>query len=73
MTEVVLKCMSRTPDPRLREIMTSLVRHAHAFLRETRLTEQEWESGVDFVMRLGQASGPTKNEVVLACQSAYGQ
>ncbi len=66
MTEVVLRSMSRTPDPRLREVMTSLVRHAHAFLRETKITEQEWEAGVDFVMRLGQASGPTKNEVVLA-------
>jgi catechol 1,2-dioxygenase len=65
-TDIVLAAMARTPDPRLREIMASLVRHLHAFLREVKPTEQEFEAGLDFVMRLGQASGPEKNEVILA-------
>ena len=65
-TEVVLKAMSRTPDPRLREVMASLVRHLHAFLREARPTEAEFERAVDFVVGLGQASGAQKNEVILA-------
>jgi catechol 1,2-dioxygenase len=64
-TEVVLKAMSRTPDPRLREIMASLVKHLHAFVREVRPTEEEFERGLDFLVRLGQASGPEKNEVIL--------
>ncbi len=64
-TEVVLKAMSRTPDPRLREIMASLVKHVHAFVREVRPTEEEFERGLDFLVRLGQASGPEKNEVIL--------
>lgn len=65
-TEVVLEAMSRTPDARLREIMASLVRHAHAFVREVRPTEEEFEKGVDFLVRLGQSSGPEKHEVILA-------
>ena len=64
-TGVVLKAMSRTPDPRLRELMESLVKHLHAFLIETKPTEEEFEIAVDFLVRLGQASGPQKNEVIL--------
>ena len=64
-TDVVLNAMSRTPDPRLREIMSSLVKHAHAFLREVKPTEEEFERGVDFLVRIGQASGLEKNEGIL--------
>ena len=65
-TDIVVEAMSRTPDARLRTIMESLVRHAHAFLREVKLTEQEFETALDFLVRLGQSSGPEKNEVILA-------
>jgi catechol 1,2-dioxygenase len=65
-TQIVVKAMSRTPDPRLREVMESLVRHLHAFVREAKPTEPEFEAAVDFLVRLGQASGPQKNEVILA-------
>jgi len=64
-TEVVLKAMSRTPDARLREVMESLVRHLHAFLREARPTEQEFETGLDFLRRIGEACGSEKNEAIL--------
>jgi catechol 1,2-dioxygenase len=64
-TDIVLKAMSRTSDPRLREIMASLVKHLHAFVREARPTEEEFETGIDFLMRVGQASGPQKNEMIL--------
>lgn len=64
-TEVVLRAMSRTADPRLREIMASLVRHLHDFVREAKPTEEEFERGVDFLVRIGQASGPEKNEGIL--------
>jgi catechol 1,2-dioxygenase len=64
-TGIVQKAMSRTDDPRLREIMACLVDHLHCFAREVKLTEAEWEAGVDFLARIGQASGPTKNESML--------
>ena len=65
-TPVVDAVMARTPDPRLREIMRALVKHAHAFARDVRLTEEEWEYGVDFLNRIGQATHPQHNEGVLA-------
>ncbi len=64
-TAIVLKAMSRTPDPRLREIMASLVKYLHAFVREARPTEEEFEQGLDFLMRVGKASGAEKNEMIL--------
>ena len=64
-TDIVLKAMSRTPDPRLREIMASLVKHLHAFVREARPSEEEFEQGLDFLLRVGKASGAEKNEMIL--------
>jgi catechol 1,2-dioxygenase len=64
-TGIVLKAMSRTEDERLRTVMESLVRHLHAFVREARPTEAEFERGIDFLVRIGQASGAAKNEGIL--------
>ncbi|WP_341480624.1 dioxygenase, partial [Serratia marcescens] len=55
-TDIVLDAMSHAPNTRLREIMESLVRHLHAFAREVRLTEDEFEQGIDFLNRIGQAT-----------------
>lgn len=41
-TQAVLDAMEGCENPRLLEVMTGLVRHLHAFARETRLTEDEW-------------------------------
>ena len=51
-TDVVLRAMSRTPNARLREIMESFVRHLHAFAREVRLTEVEYDVAIDFLNRI---------------------
>lgn len=64
-TEVVLNAMSETPNRRLKEIMQSFVRHIHAFAREVRLTEEEFEIGIDFLNRLGQATHDAHNEGIL--------
>ncbi len=42
------------------------MRHLHAFIREVRPTEQEFERGVEFVAGLGQATTESHNEVILA-------
>ncbi|MER6564612.1 dioxygenase, partial [Streptomyces sp. NPDC001027] len=41
-------------DPRLRELMQGLVKHLHAFLREVRLTEEEWSKGIEFLTAVGR-------------------
>ena len=65
-TDVVKEAMSRTANPRLKEIMGLLVDHAHAFVRESNLTDEELDAGLRFIGRIGQANSDTHNEVVLA-------
>src|SRR5260370_42684490 len=64
-TPAVLEAMSQAPDARLREIMASLVRHLHDFAREVRLTEEEWDIGMDALNRIGKATNDTHNEGIL--------
>jgi catechol 1,2-dioxygenase len=64
-TDLVLAAMARTPDRRLREVMACFVRHMHDFAREVRLTEPEFEFGVGFLNRIGQATHAAHNEGIL--------
>ena len=61
--------MQQTTDPRLREIMTSLVSHLHAFVRDVRLTEEEFQSAAATLNEMGQATTETHNETVLMAGS----
>lgn len=65
-TPKVLNAMANTDDPRLKELMTSLVQHMHAFIREARPTEAEFEAGLRWITRLGQLTDESHNETVLA-------
>jgi catechol 1,2-dioxygenase len=65
-TPTVLDAMADTDDRRLREVMASAVRHLHAFLRETRPTEAEFEAALCWIARCGQLTNDNHNEVVLA-------
>ncbi|MFT8244944.1 dioxygenase [Roseomonas sp. BN140053] len=69
LTPAVLAVMERTDDPRLREIMLSLIRHLHGFVRDVRLTEAEFRQAAALVVELGQASTDTHNEVMLMAGS----
>lgn len=64
-TQNVLASFENAPDGRLKEIMTSLVLHLHAFLREVNLTEEEWMAGIQFLTRTGQMCGDTRQEFIL--------
>ncbi|KWA17122.1 intradiol ring-cleavage dioxygenase [Burkholderia territorii] len=54
LTEQVVASFDGTPNPRLRALMQSLVRHLHAFVRETELTEAEWMAAIRFLTETGQ-------------------
>jgi catechol 1,2-dioxygenase len=69
LTASVLRVMQQTPDPRLREVMTSLVRHLHAFVRDVRLTEAEFREATAIVAEIGRLSTDTHNEAVLMAGS----
>ena len=64
-TDVVVDAFKNTADPRVREILTALVKHLHAFARDVHLTEEEFEQAVQYVVRLGQKTTDTHNEAVL--------
>jgi protocatechuate 3,4-dioxygenase beta subunit len=64
-TDVVLAAMSGTPNPRLREVMAAFVRHLHAFAREVRLTQDEYDLAIDFLNRIGRTTTDTHNEGML--------
>jgi catechol 1,2-dioxygenase len=68
-TEAVLAALAGTPDPRLREIFGSLIRHLHAFLRETRPTEEEYYAGLRFISELGKHTGTDRNETIIAADT----
>lgn len=64
-TQAVLERFSNTPDPRLKEIIFSLVQHLHDFAREVRLTEEEWLEGIKFLTRAGHITDDKRQEFIL--------
>jgi protocatechuate 3,4-dioxygenase beta subunit len=63
--EVVAASFAGTPDPRLRQVMTSLVQHLHAFVKDVELTEEEWGLAIDFLTRTGHMSDEVRQEFIL--------
>ena len=68
-TPKVLEEFAKAPDPRVREILAAMVRHLHAFIREVRLTEKEFEQAIGHIVALGQKTTDTHNEAVLMAGS----
>lgn len=69
LTDWVIGVMRQTSDPRLREIMVSLVTHLHAFVRETRLTEPEFRAATALLNEIGELTNDAHNEAVLMAGS----
>ncbi|WP_323717568.1 dioxygenase family protein [Paracoccus aminovorans] len=64
-TPAVIKVMEQTTDPRLREIMVSLIKHLHGFIRETGLSEDEFRSATAILNEIGALASDSHNEFVL--------
>lgn len=65
LTARVLEKVAGATDPRFKQIMTSLVKHLHAFVRETELTEAEWFRGIQFLTATGQKCDDKRQEYIL--------
>jgi len=65
LTDVVLARWQDVPNPRLKQIMQSMIKHLHAFVRDVELTEAEWAAAIDFVTRAGKMSDEKRQEVIL--------
>lgn len=68
-TTAVLAEAARTPDARTREILAAGIAHLHAFVRDARLTENEFRHLCGVIARLGQMTSASHNEVMLAAGS----
>ncbi|MDA8324540.1 MAG: hydroxyquinol 1,2-dioxygenase [Actinomycetota bacterium] len=61
----VVASFDRCSDPRLRTVMQALTRHLHAFLREVRLTEDEWQRAIAFLTEAGHITDDRRQEFIL--------
>ena len=64
-TKAVLSELQKADNPRFKEIMTSLVKHLHAFIREVKLTEDEFRNAGEIINSIGQNTNAFHNEAVL--------
>ncbi|WP_454694125.1 intradiol ring-cleavage dioxygenase [Achromobacter aegrifaciens] len=64
-TRAVIGMHANAADPRLREIMNSLVQHLHAFARDVALTEGEWFEGIRFLTEVGHITSKMRQEFIL--------
>jgi hydroxyquinol 1,2-dioxygenase len=64
-TPAFLARLANCGNPRLQQIMTSLVIHLHSFAREVALTEDEWMQGIEFLTATGQMCDAKRQEFIL--------
>ena len=67
LTEKALTAYSRIEDTRLRELVASLIRHLHAVVHETKLTEEEFELAWTLMAEMAKFTGDQRNEFLLFC------
>src|ERR1700677_1992797 len=64
-TERTLEAYSRIKNPRIRSLVTILIKHLHACVQEMQLTDQEYEFTWNFLERMAAFTGPERNEFLL--------
>ena len=55
-TDIVFDRWDAVQDPRLRQIMQSMISHLHAFVRDIEPTEQEWMTAIEWLTRTAEDS-----------------
>ena len=64
-TGKVLTAYSRIEDPRLKSIVSLLIKHLHACVKEMKVSDEEWEFAWDFMERMAEKTSPVRNEFLL--------
>lgn len=65
LVDTVVASFSKAEDQRLKQLMQSLTTHLHNFLREVRLTEDEWNAAIEFLTAAGHITDDKRQEFVL--------
>ncbi len=65
LTDAVIARLKDAKNPRFKQVMSSLVKHLHAFARDVELTEEEWFEGIKFLTATGQKCDDKRQEFIL--------
>ena len=65
LTDAVVARLARCENPRFKQVMESLIRHLHAFVRDVKLTEAEWVEGIKFLTATGHKCDADRQEFIL--------
>ena len=65
LVKTVQASFDKAENPRLKFIMQSLVQHLHNFVREVRLTNEEWETMIEFLTQVGHITDDRRQEFIL--------
>ncbi|WP_066270332.1 dioxygenase family protein [Hydrogenophaga palleronii] len=65
LTHAVLDRLTGASDPRFVQVMSSLIQHLHAFVREVDLTPDEWMKSIQFLTAVGQTCDDKRQEFIL--------
>ncbi len=68
-TADVLRTFEKTADPRLQQVMQSLVKHLHAFVNDVKPTTEEWLGTLEFLRDTARYCDDTRNEFILLCDT----
>jgi hydroxyquinol 1,2-dioxygenase len=66
LTDVALERWQDIPDPRLKQIMQSLIKHLHGFVRDIEPTQAEWATAIDWLTRTAKMCSEKRQEFILA-------
>jgi hydroxyquinol 1,2-dioxygenase len=64
-TQAVLDRLADDADPRFKQIISAVVRHAHALVREVDLKPDEWMAAIQFLTKVGQTCDDKRQEFIL--------
>ena len=64
-TQTALQRVEESAEGRMRDIMLSLTRHLHGFIREIEPTEEEWLAAIRFLTETGQKCDERRQEFIL--------
>ena len=64
-TEDALSRLNNCDDPRLKEVMTSVITHLHAVVKEVEPNNKEWRQAIEFLTQVGHWCDDTRQEFIL--------
>src|SRR5215475_2182870 len=65
LTDEVVASFANAPNPRVRQLVTDLVRHLHRFAYDNDVSEREWAYAIDFLTRAGHITDDKRQEFIL--------